>query len=504
MLKSYEDCMNEISSEELYEGLLSYGMFMDKLPPVLSSVGFYNYCQNNEITEKGKRQCIYYESMRNNNTPRSMGIPNPMAYQRLCECLSSNWDSLKLHFKEQTNEHEYKISRIHIRKQEKGKTLFAMNYSNWRVDGAPEPSLLIGMKFLVKADISTCFPSIYTHSIPWALVGKETAKEHSGIKHGNLWYNEIDFYTRNCKNGETHGLLIGPHASNLLSEIILTVVDKKLYDKGFRFIRNIDDYECYVESHEQGLVFLSELAGELRRFDLSLNHKKTEIKELPVAAEEQWVRKLNLINIFYQNGKLDFIGTRAYLDFAVELMQENKRNSAVLKYAIKVLSSQTLTANAKDYYIKTILHLSLLYPYLIPMLDRYVFDVFCIEEELVASFLRRAFNLGITCRNYEAVCFIIYFALKFNLEIPDLCSALAIESDSCMFKLLAFLFFSKTNRKNDVKEMIKHAKSLKNDDDFDRNWLFAYEALPMSYLKGDWEKMKRAGVSFVNFQPSYR
>ena len=28
------------------------------------------------------------------------------------------------------------------------------------------------------------------------------------------------------RNGETHGLLIGPHTSNLLSEIILTVVEK--------------------------------------------------------------------------------------------------------------------------------------------------------------------------------------------------------------------------------------------------------------------------------------
>ena len=46
-----------------------------------------------------------------------------------------------------------------------------MNYSNWKTDGTPEPDLLIGKKYIVKADISTCFPSIYTHSIPWALVG---------------------------------------------------------------------------------------------------------------------------------------------------------------------------------------------------------------------------------------------------------------------------------------------------------------------------------------------
>ena len=40
----------------------------------------------------------------------------------------------------------------------------------------------------------------------------------------------IDKACQAVKNGETHGLLIGPHTSNLLSEIILTVVDKQLYE----------------------------------------------------------------------------------------------------------------------------------------------------------------------------------------------------------------------------------------------------------------------------------
>ncbi len=57
-----------------------------------------------------------------------------------------------------------------------------MNYSNWKTDGTPEPDLLIGKRYLVKADISTCFPSIYTHSIPWALIGKDDAKARRGSR----------------------------------------------------------------------------------------------------------------------------------------------------------------------------------------------------------------------------------------------------------------------------------------------------------------------------------
>lgn len=44
MSKSYIDCLREISSNELYEGLLGYGLFADKLPPVFTSKKFYAYC----------------------------------------------------------------------------------------------------------------------------------------------------------------------------------------------------------------------------------------------------------------------------------------------------------------------------------------------------------------------------------------------------------------------------------------------------------------------------
>ena len=160
--------------------------------------------------------------------------PNPFKYQRLCVELKNDWDKIRNHFHLLTDGQSFRISRIHIRKEYNDKHIFKMNYKNWRVDGNPESDLLMHEKgpsrFIVRADISTCFPSIYTHSIPWALVGKEKAKQ---TVHDDTWYNRIDQACSDMRNGETHGLLIGPHTSNLISEIILTVVDKRLYDKGY-------------------------------------------------------------------------------------------------------------------------------------------------------------------------------------------------------------------------------------------------------------------------------
>ena len=88
-----------------------------------------------------------------------------------------------------------------------------MNYSNWMNDPSPEPAILIGKQYVVKCDISTCFPSIYTHSLPWAIMGRDRAKQDRTVR-PDSWANKIDKLLQKVSDGETHGLLIGPHSSN--------------------------------------------------------------------------------------------------------------------------------------------------------------------------------------------------------------------------------------------------------------------------------------------------
>ncbi|EOU2018398.1 RNA-directed DNA polymerase, partial [Clostridium perfringens] len=492
MSKLYVDFINEITKEKLYEGLLAHGLFSDKLPPFLSSEGFYKYCKVlGQSFQDKERQYIYYESMRNINFPRPLGIPNPMAYQRLCECLSENWDKIQKHFETTTKDKSYKVSRIHIRKLNNSGSLFEMNYDNWRSDGSPELDLLIGKRYIVKADISNCFPSIYTHSLPWALVGKATSKTN---RNKSEWFNKIDHYVQNIKNGETHGLIIGPHTSNLLSEIILCSIDKKL--NKWDYIRNIDDFTCYVETYDKAQRFLVELSEQLREFDLVLNHKKTEIIELPVGAMEQWIHKLNSISLLLKDGKLDYSGAKIYLDLAIELMKSNKMNSAILNYAIKVLGSLELTSNAKKYCLKTIFHWVLIYPYLVPLLEENVFTVFSAEACQISDISQRIFNSGLENKNYEEVSYAIYFAIKYKFELKNIKANNAIESEHCIYKLLTYIYFKNLNDNKSIKILKEHAKELNiNEDDFNRNWLFVYEVLSVSYLKGDWKPMKKNNVT---------
>ena len=503
MEKKYSEFMDEITANELYEGLLGYGMFANRLPPVFTSVPFFNYCQANNPTysDKDWHDYVYYSSMRNVNIPRAFGIPTPMKYQHLCAVLKDSWEDLKQHFHLQTDNQEYCISRIHLRKLFGKKELFEMNYKNWRTDGNPETGLLFlkpqGVsKYIVKADISTCFPSIYSHSLPWALVGKEIAKVN--CKNDTLWYNKIDAACSTLKNGETHGLLIGPYASNLLSEVILTVVDKKLYDKGYRYYRNIDDYECYVESYERAQCFLHDLEEALREFDLPLNHKKTTIQSLPVAMSEKWVHKLNSC-LAISKDVITYTEVNAYLDLALSLATETG-NSAVLNYAIKSLSAKNLSANAKKLAAQRIMHMSDVYPYLVQLMEDSVITPFGVGQAEIKSYADALYSDSKASHNYEAISYAIYFSLKHGFTLNELDINWVIERGDCVLLLMTWLYYLNVNhgkrRATQLKPLLAEAKRLKNVD-MDRYWLFCYEVLTYSNLDNEWQVLKRSGVSFM-------
>ena len=496
--KEYYAFTNEISSGEIYSGLLGQGLFCEKLPPIFTSKEFCNFCLNNHPTFPNKDMgYVFYENMRNINIPRPLGIPNPVAYQLLCKAISDNWDKLQAHFKTQTENQTHKISRIHIRKHMWSGKLFEMNYNNWKIDGSPEPDLLIGMRYMVNADISNCFPSIYTHSLSWALVGKDIAKQNQN--NHNEWYNKLDFYTRNIKRGETHGLLIGPHTSNLLSEIILTKVDKALYDKGFRFIRNIDDYTCYTQSYEKAQDFLLKLSAYLRYFDLTLNHKKTKIAELPIASTEQWVRKINTFSSFDTKEKMNYKDIQAYLDLALELMIQNSDNAAILKYAIKMLAKKKLTNNAQQYFVKTVFHLCIIYPYIVPLLEEFVFTPCNVNNNELKYISQTIYNEELFAQNYEAVSYAIYFSLKYSFPLEGINFDEIRKSNNAVCLLMAYLYTKKNGNRSDVKPYTDYAKELAhNDDNFNSFWVFVYECLPKSYLRDYWKNLKNNDVTFIN------
>lgn len=501
-MKKYIDYLREFNEEELMKGLLGFGLFADKLPGLFSSLAFYDYCKEKEFPmfEKGGRDYVRYETTRNINIPRALSIPSPFAYSNLCKCIVDNWKDILNVIDEKTKKQTYKVSQIHIQKLKGKDVLFEMSHSYEDKDKELVRCIQkvpITNRFRVEADISSCFPSIYSHALSWALVGKKTAKASKDDK--AKWYNILDFYSRSIKNDETNGLLIGPHTSNLLSEIVLCCVDERL-SKRYNYVRNIDDYVCYVRTESDAERFLLDLNDALREYELSLNAKKTKVLRLPLSSETNWVDSLNTFfigDIYDESGKVVFLKQRlkAYLDLAITLAN-NSGNSAVYTYAIKTISETCLGKSAEGYYIDIIHHLLCLYPYLVHWMEDYVFDTFHVGKERIKEISKDLYETGNERHIYEACTFALYWSLKYDFSFDVDYASESIKSSDCLFMLLAYLKAKRSKNKDAIKKLKLKAKELCCD--MDRYWIFIYEVLPKDELPpGEFRGIKGKKVSFI-------
>lgn len=502
--RNYIDFMDEISAEDLYEGLLGRGLFADKLPPMFTSEPFMRFwAERKQGCKEMRSDWISFSYIRNVGIKRDFGIPSPFAYEKLVRHISAYWDEIRMILRDSTRGHPYRISRIHIRKRKDTNSLFSMNYHCWPIEEDPLPALMIGNRFVVNCDISRCFPSIYTHALDWAILGKERAKENT---HGEvcLWSHNLDGYAMGTTNGETHGLLVGPHASNLLSELILTRVDKELFKRGYRFLRRIDDYCCYVDSEAQGRSFILDLEAELHVYGLSTNQKKTKVRKLPLAMAEDWVTVLK--NNVPSGDAVRKKDVERFIDTAIAVMGESD-NSSTLSYAFGVLSGLPMDYWAREYYGDISLHLAYALPYLLPFLEERVIEAAKIPTGRIKTFANLLYHKSLEERDYLSAAYAVYYAMRYGFEIDELSTqtgtASLLKADDCILCTCA-LEYSRRRRLPTLRDsLIEYALELAKDEgDFQRNWLFAYEALSVrqmpAFANGVWRAIKRKRISFID------
>jgi hypothetical protein len=493
MAKKYFEFLNDISKDELYDGMMSCGMFSERVVPIFSMDSFLNFLLKFGNTDRQSHDYVRYLANRNNQLPREIGIPNPFAYEELCCSLKNNFYYIRSYFESKTKGDLYKKSQIHIQKMYGTRALVNMNYTNWKDSPSLEEDLKIGRKYLVKTDISNCYPSIYTHSISWALAGKPVAKTD---RDSTEWFNDIDLKSRNTTNGETHGILVGPHTSNLLSEIVLCAIDKELV--GFDFIRHIDDYSCFCKTEEEAEHFLVSLQKELAQYDLLINNKKTSIIETRFSSTKDYFDSLRSFEFVKYDGMIVYSSIKQFFSLVDQLVSESK-NLSLISYSWKLLFNEKMTVNAAVFYQKEARYYLFNYPYLFPFFEDNIILKFSLGPDFVKQIVTDNFQKLISSNNYEGVSYCLYYTYKYHLDIHD----------------LKFVTFDNVSRTNDCiclltgwladfsnrQEYRKKAEEILDSGMFDRYWLFCYYALEDSDLPGQWKIMKKEKVDFL--QPCY-
>lgn len=145
---------------------------------------------------------------------------------------------------------------------------------------------------LMKFDVKKCFASIYTHSIAWAVKGREFSKANRQF---DSFEQDFDRLMQKSNYDETNGIVVGPEISRIFAEIILQRIDlniaSTLSEQGrasesFAIRRYIDDYFVFAND-EKSLQDIFEVAQhELQFYKLYINEAKTTNVDRPFSTPE--------------------------------------------------------------------------------------------------------------------------------------------------------------------------------------------------------------------------
>lgn len=305
--------------------LLKRGYFPRELPPPFTTAPFARWTKKNFVPSVGWTQCAAHNLARAGGLRRPLAIPNPLSHAALCSVIEKHWAL----FVQKIYPGILAASRPRVTR-----VLERAVVPRYRQRELPKLRALKrrGARYYLRTDISQFYPSVYTHSIPWALHTKAAAKATLGKTLGD----EVDKALRKQQWGQTIGLPIGPDASFVIAELILACVDIELQRRhkklsGFRFV---DDYEFYFDSLHHGEDILCDIESILSQYALLLNPRKTRIEPLPASLEESWHVELSQFGVREGAKGLAFINDLVGLFSRAFELAAADREAPIMKYLL--------------------------------------------------------------------------------------------------------------------------------------------------------------------------
>lgn len=219
---------------------------------------------NGFITKYGSSKPCDFSISKGKLSRRYLRIPNPRHFSLLSSKIASNWAKFDQIFKQSDFSASYPVPENDVNKRS------VITVSNSVADFR---NRLLSSSFNktieLRVDISKFYPTIYTHSITWAFLGKEEAKRvfkqknnlksliASGDANAELYSiaDDIDNTVRAGQERQSIGIAIGPDTSHIIAELIACRIDIQLKAEfgnlNFKACRYYDDYYIYVSSRDE-------------------------------------------------------------------------------------------------------------------------------------------------------------------------------------------------------------------------------------------------------------
>ena len=155
------------------------------------------------------------------------------------------------------------------------------------------------------------------------------------------------------------------------------------------------------------------------------------------------------------------------------------------------------------------INLAILHPYLVPILDKHVFDLYShnTSTEQIKKFIKILINNALNKTQPDVIAHALYYALKHHIEIDINESNLIeiIHLNDCLSNTLLLEYTRKNNIKSLEKSFKDKSEELKKSEKHtqDKHWLLIYNLWNESTLRGNGQKflanLKKANFNFINF-----
>lgn len=287
---------------------------------------------------------------------RRLQLANPFIYYLLVRTITEeeNWNTIKQHFISRNRPNIRVISLPKIKKS-KEQAQAGVDIPSWWEEFEQESiALALKYQYVFLTDITDCYGSLYTHTIPWGIYGKQYAKDHRNEK--NLG-NRIDQYMAAMNNNQTNGIPQGSVLFDLIAEIVLTYADACLYDELSRMgyseteycvLRYRDDFRVFANNKERLEEIVKVLQEVLIDLNFRMNSSKTKLSESIVLDSIKADKRAYLSASPVYRGKESLFSTiQKELFFILQFAKENP-NSGMVARLLSELLNRIVGANVHN------------------------------------------------------------------------------------------------------------------------------------------------------------
>lgn len=260
----------------------------DEFPTILTTDHFAAFCVANytnlpatEVLLKRITQGAGYSAPRRMDARRPLFLPHPVSQLALSKVIANHRQEIVAAINGSA------LTLYNTKPDIKNERFFVG--IDFKAKAEREAEVLARYPFIMMTDIANFFHTVYTHSLPWAVLGKQVVKDALEPGAGKIkkrhvedhWSHHLDRAIQRGNSRETFGIPVGPDTSRVVAEVLLSGIrlNPELAEilRGREGYRLVDDFFIGFEDEAAAGHCRDVLRRTLWQYNLHLNEEKTGI-----------------------------------------------------------------------------------------------------------------------------------------------------------------------------------------------------------------------------------